>query len=141
MTVYLDASSILGAMLLDSPPLPEIRSAERRVTSELAVVECHRVLDRMRLERKIASAEIASRHAELQEVIRQIDLIEISPPILARASEPMPEPVGSLDAIHLATALMWRDDHPGEFVMATHDHLLARAARAYRIKVVGVPAG
>lgn len=41
--------------------------------------------------------------------LEAIDLVLLRPPVLSRASEPMPMPLGTLDAIHLATALIWRD--------------------------------
>ena len=44
----------------------------------------------------------------------------------------------TLDAIHLATALAWREArHPG-LIVATHDPQLALAARACGFEVVGV---
>ena len=44
---------------------------------------------------------------------------------------------GTLDAIHLATALRWREHSDGGIVMATHDVALATAARACGLAVVG----
>ncbi len=43
----------------------------------------------------------------------------------------------SVDAIHLATALLWREHSGGDIVMATHDVALAMAARACGLTVVG----
>jgi hypothetical protein len=42
-----------------------------------------------------------------------------------------------LDALHLATALVWRDRMRQELVMATHDGGLAIATRAFGIQVLG----
>jgi hypothetical protein len=39
--------------------------------------------------------------------------------------------------IHLATALLWREQFGGELTMATHDAALVLAARAHGIPVVG----
>jgi hypothetical protein len=41
------------------------------------------------------------------------------------------------DAIHLATALLWREHSAGDIVMATNDVALATAARACGLTVVG----
>jgi hypothetical protein len=49
----------------------------------------------------------------------------------------MPTTLGTLDAIHLATALMWAEHAGFPLVMATHDQLLATAARASGLRVVG----
>jgi hypothetical protein len=43
-------------------------------------------------------------------------------------------PVKTLDAIHLATALLWAE-HAGEIVFLTHDRQLATAARACGLAV------
>ena len=51
----------------------------------------------------------------------------------------MPTELGTLDAIHLATALLWKDMTKGNLVMATHDGALARGARAHGLRVVGSP--
>ena len=58
-------------------------------------------------------------------------------PILARASDPFPTPLGTLDALHLATALVWRERMRQPLVMATHDGGLALAARAFGLEVLG----
>ena len=49
----------------------------------------------------------------------------------------MPTEQGTLDAIHLATALLWKDMTGRECVMATHDEALGLAAQAHGIRVVG----
>ncbi len=51
----------------------------------------------------------------------------------------MPTELGTLDAIHLATALRWRETEGVELVMATHDRALAIGARAHGLRVIGVP--
>jgi hypothetical protein len=50
----------------------------------------------------------------------------------------MPTELGTLDAIHLATALLWKDMANVPLVMATHDAALAVGARAHGLSVVGV---
>jgi hypothetical protein len=50
----------------------------------------------------------------------------------------MPAPLGTLDAIHLATAEMWREAKGKELLVATHDQALALAARASGFRVAGV---
>jgi hypothetical protein len=47
-------------------------------------------------------------------------------------------PLGTLDVLHLATALIWRD-HMGPLpTLATHDAALGGAARAFGFAVIGV---
>ena len=58
--------------------------------------------------------EAAERIAVVNEWLEGVDLVLLRPPVLGRANEPMPMLIGTLDAIHLATALIWRD-HLGPF--------------------------
>ena len=71
------------------------------------------------------------------EWLEAIDLVLLRSPVLSRASEPMPMPLGSLDAVHLATALIWRDRVGPLSAMATHDPVLASAARSFGFDVLG----
>jgi hypothetical protein len=57
--------------------------------------------------------------------------------VLSRASEPLPLPLGTLDALHLATALLWQEQTGKDLVMATHDDTLALAARSFGIETLG----
>jgi hypothetical protein len=56
----------------------------------------------------------------------------------SRSTQPMPTELGTLDAIHLATALLWREGASTELVMATHDPALGTSSRAFGLRVVGV---
>jgi hypothetical protein len=67
-----------------------------------------------------------------------VEVVDVGRPVLRRASEPFPTPLGTLDAIHLATALAWRDARTEALVLATHDKVLGTAAQAMGLQVVGV---
>jgi len=56
---------------------------------------------------------------------------------LTRAAQPLPVSRGTLDAIHLATALAWREMNATDLVLATHDARLSVAARALGLEIVG----
>jgi hypothetical protein len=65
----------------------------------------------------------------------------LSDTILARASEPLPVVVASLDAIHLSSARAYGERTARDFPpiwLATHDRALSVAARALDIDVLGV---
>lgn len=62
----------------------------------------------------------------------------VTPAILGAASQPLPTVLGTLDAIHLATAVLWRESRDPDLVIATHDRALALAARASGFRVIGV---
>ena len=68
------------------------------------------------------------------------EMIEPTRPVLSRAAQPLPTALGTLDAIHLATALLWREQGHADLVMATHDEALATAAKASGFRVVGIVA-
>jgi hypothetical protein len=70
--------------------------------------------------------------------LEAVDLVLLQRPILARASEPFPTPLGTLDALHLATALVWRDRLRQVVLVATHDRNLGLAARSFGFEVLGV---
>jgi len=81
--------------------------------------------------------EASSRSSVVKDWLEAVDLVLLQRPILSRASEPFPTPLGTLDALHLATALVWRDRTKEELVMMTHAGDLATAARAFGIDVLG----
>jgi hypothetical protein len=70
-------------------------------------------------------------------LISSLELVEVDAVVLDRAAQPMPTELGTLDAIHLATALLWRELTRTDLVIATHDGALALAAQAHGLSVVG----
>jgi predicted nucleic acid-binding protein len=117
--------------------LAEWHQIERAVTSMLSEVECLRTLDRLRLAEQVAEQEIAARREWVIRLLDSVERVAVSRPLLRRAAQPLPVTLGTIDAIHLTTALTWRDHAGEELVMATHDAALARAARAVGLVVLG----
>ena len=70
--------------------------------------------------------------------LRRMRRLGVSRSVLTRAGESLPLPVKTLDAIHLATALQWRERRAPDLVFATHDRQLGRAASALGFPVIGV---
>ena len=97
-----------------------------------------RTLDRLRLRTRLTDAEVASRRAIILQLLDSLELVEVDSLVLDRAAQPQPTELGTLDAIHLATALLWRETMGAQLVMATHDVALATAAQAHGFRVVGV---
>jgi predicted nucleic acid-binding protein len=135
---YLDTSALLRIVLREAGALAELRTFDALVSSELLAVESARTIDRLRLQGALTPDEAATRLRTLQEWLEAIDLVLLRPPVLSRASEPLPVPLGTLDAIHLATALTWRDRVGALPAMATHDTALGQAARTFGFDVLGV---
>ena len=57
-------------------------------------------------------------------------MIEISRGIKQRASEAFPTVVGTLDAIHLSSALLWREHTDEEVLILTFDKQMSVCAGA-----------
>jgi len=137
MKAYLDASVVLRIILRSPKPLDEWPSIDEHISSALLRVECLRTLERLGIEDKIPDDEVARRSNEVRVVIESVRLLNITPAVLSRAAEPFGTLLKSLDAIHLATAIEWRRQGHTDFVFATHDRQLARAAEAVGFEVLG----
>jgi len=138
MNVYIDSSVILRLVLGHPDRLREWKTVERGVVSALAEIECLRTIDRFRSVHKLSDRETARRRDAVYRILSETELVGITTPVLARASQPFPTSVGSLDAVHLATALLWREQRSSGIVFATHDAELARAAEAFGFPVIGM---
>lgn len=138
MIAYVDSSVILRLVLSEPGPLREWPEVHHGVTSALAEVEVLRTLDRVRFAAPTASARtLAARREVAYRVLEGLETIELTRGVLARAAQPLPTPLGTLDAIHLVSAMGWREQFEG-LVFATHDAALAAAARASGFEVIGV---
>jgi hypothetical protein len=84
----------------------------------------------------VPDEDIARRRSALLEALEAFDLIRVDRNILARAAEPFPTVLGTLDALHLSSALAIRPQ-VRDLVFATHDRELALAASAMGFAVVG----
>ena len=138
MRTYIDSSVLLRIVLGAEGAIPDWRSLEHRVSSALVEVECMRTLDRLRLVQRVADDEIAAHRHAVYALLAGMDIVEISSAITHRASQPLPVSLRSLDAIHLATAMTWRDAEQDEVRIATHDSALALAAQATGFDVIGI---
>jgi predicted nucleic acid-binding protein len=138
MIAYVDSSVLLRIVLGQPGSLREWESLDRGVASALVEVECLRTLDRLRLLQRVQDAEIAARREAVFRLMESIEVVAPDRVVLSRASQPMPSSLGTLDAIHLATALLWQERKGTSLVMATHDSALATAARASGLRAVGV---
>lgn len=136
MIAYVDASVLLRIVLLSPLELVEWAEIDLSVSSELLIVECSRAVDRLRLTGSLDAEEIGQRLAIVKTIISRTDIVPLSSSILGAAAEPLPAILGTLDAIHLATAMAYRRTEPA-LQFATHDKMLARAARATGFTVVG----
>lgn len=135
MNVYVDTSVVLRVILGERGRLRGWARIRHPVSSELARVECFRTLDRARLARLLGDEEVAKRRAFGEQVLASFTKIALSRRVLRAAAEPLPTTLGTLDAIHLASAQAFRARVP-DLRFATHDAALAVAARAVGFTLV-----
>ena len=139
MIAYVDSSVILRFALGQRNSLREWREIDRGVTSVLAEVECLRTMDRLRLAERLDDENAATRREAVYRVLETLEQMELTDVVLERAAQPMPTALGTLDALHLATALLARERlEDSELVLATHDRALGLAARASGLRVLGL---
>lgn len=137
MIAYVDTSALLRTVLREPGALDDLRTYDRLVSSELIAVESARTIDRLRNHGALSMDQAAERIGLVHEWLEAVDLVLLRPPVMSRASEPMPMPLGTLDAIHLATALVWRDRIGPLPQVLTHDAALGAAARGFGFDVRG----
>ena len=139
MDVYVDSSVLLRHVFGQREPLASWARIDRPVSSDLVRVECLRTIDRARFSTGLADHIVAERRAAILEALAAFSLVPVTTEVLERAGDPFPTSLATLDAIHLATALLVRDRFD-RLMVATHDIEMGLAARAVGFEVDGLPA-
>jgi predicted nucleic acid-binding protein len=130
MTLYLDTSIVLRVILRQAGRLSIWGNWQEACSSELMGVEARRSIDRLRLAAALDDDGVAQAQQELRMVEAAIRRIAVNRPVLRRASQPMATQVKTLDAVHLASALLFQERAGASVIFATHDARQALAARA-----------
>lgn len=138
MIVYIDSSAVLRVLFNHGSSFRKFGQWSAAGSSELLRVECNRTMYRLRLENKITDETLSNYQIAFTDFFETIDIIEINPTVIEKSAGPFPTIVGSLDAIHLASALLWKEELDEDIHMLTHDAQLAIAARAAGLKIIGV---
>lgn len=93
--IYLDTSAALAQLLAEDRRPPQSLWSEPLVSSRLLEYE---------LWTRLHGAGLAESHGEMSRLLlERVAMLEMVAPVLARALEPFPMPVRTLDALHLAT--------------------------------------
>jgi hypothetical protein len=93
--IYLDTSVALAQLFAEDRYPPEDLWREPLAASRLLQYEVWNRVHARHLE--------VSHGDAVRELLNGVAYIELAPPVLARALEPFPVPVRTLDALHLAT--------------------------------------
>jgi predicted nucleic acid-binding protein len=125
--VYAESSAVL-AWLLGEDAAPSVRDvlskAELVVASDLTLLECDRVLIRAVTLGEIDEVAAADRRAHLNRGAAHWQMLRLSADIVGRARQPFPaEPIRTLDAIHLASALAARSAVAGVELLSLDDRI------------------
>ena len=137
MRIFVDSSVVLKSLLNGDSAMSGIAQAEQVGASELLEIECKRVLQRERLESHLDDLQYSESVVLLDAVLDRLYMIELGPAVKRRAAEPFPTVIGALDAIHLASALLWRDlDASSDLRILTYDRQLATCARAMGVETL-----
>lgn len=125
--IYLDTSVALAHLLGETKVPPASLWAERLVSSRLLEYE---------LWTRVHARGLAQTHAdEVRQLLGAVALLEMSPLVLARALEPFPVPLRTLDALHLASMEYLRA-HGERPRLASYDDRLLLGARALHLDVL-----
>jgi predicted nucleic acid-binding protein len=139
VNLYAESSAVLG-WLLDEDSAAKIRQllgeAEWIVASDLTLIECDRVLLRAVTLGDLTEAQAADRRAHLATAASHWQVLRIAPEIVDRARQPFPgEPIRTLDAIHLASALVGRTAVAGLKLLSLDDRV-RRAGKQLGLDVI-----
>jgi predicted nucleic acid-binding protein len=112
VSLYVESSAVL-AWLLDEEAGAFVRKTlsetEIVLASDLTLIECDRVLHRAAALGELTEAEVADRRAHLATAAAHWHVLRIGSEVVDRARQPFPgDPIRTLDAIHLASALVAR---------------------------------
>lgn len=136
MTVYIDTSVVLRVVFRHAGALAAWGQWTTAYSSMLWHTEALRAIDRSRLNGAISDVQVSQLRTDIEVIHEHFTLVPLTERILARAGEPFPTIIGTLDAIHLATAIHIRDTL-GLDAFLTHDTQLATAAAASGFAVHG----
>ena len=130
--VYAESSAVLAWLLGESRQtavITALRNADRVVTSALTTIECARGLARARLAGRATPAEELAALRLLDTAALSWNVMDVSDQVAALARGAFPdEPVRTLDAVHLATALVFHEAIGAVHVLSFDERVRGNAA-------------
>jgi predicted nucleic acid-binding protein len=126
--IYLDSSVALAHLLAEDRFPAEDLWQQQLVSSRLLEYEVWNRVHARRLDRSHGDA--------VRALIGRVALLELTPPVLARALDPFPIQVRTLDALHLASLEFLRQRQQ-RVELASYDQRLIAGARALHISLYG----
>ena len=131
MILYAESSAILVWLLGENGSAESrdtLAGAELIFTSDLTLIECDRVIIRATTLGLLTEAVAADRRVMLRQLAEHWIVFHVDEAIVERACYPFPkEPLRSLDAIHLATAIAARAAVPGVALLSLDERIRSAA--------------
>lgn len=114
-----------GEEILEIP-----RASPRVICSRITLVESHRAIRRAVVLAGLTETDAAEVRATLGQASARWAVLEISSEVASRAEQAFPvEPVRTLDAVHLASALLLRHSVPELVVVSTDTRVRDNASQ------------
>ena len=124
--IYLDTSVAIAHLLAEDRRPPDALWARPLVASRLLEYE---------LWTRLNARGLGASHGDAaRRLVERLAMMELAPNVLARATEPFPAAVRTLDALHLASILFLRERVPA-IELASYDERLTASARALGIRI------
>ena len=133
----METSVILRRLLREAAALAAVDNVTWGVTSRITRLECLRTLDRLHLRGSIGAEEFADLRNKVLRLMEKLEIVPMSDPVISLAESSFSVALGSLDSIHLSSALEWQRARGEPLILLTHDRELGLAARAQGFEVVG----
>lgn len=134
---YVDASVLLAVLFREPNALTDLGDYNRLYSSKIIEAEALRTCHRMRQIEKYSDEQFSKLLADLQILFHDLDMVSVIDSIVEEAGSAFPTIIGTLDAIHLATALGLKKRNKIDPVLLTHDRQLQVAAQAVGLAVHG----
>jgi len=136
--VYLDSSIIIRRTFGQPGSFPDLEF-ETAISSELVAVAVKRTIANRHLLEPLTPEALLEAQEQAEMNLATVEILPVDRVVLNRAMATFPTRIGALDAIHLATALIWADYVDPQLVFLTHDRQLSIAARACGLRVYPDP--
>jgi uncharacterized protein len=131
MILYAESSAVLRWLFNEAAGdevYGHVMDATKVVCSRLTLLECRRAARRALAESRVRQGDADEAMSVLDDVVARWGLLELSREVLHRAEAGFPaEPVRSLDALHLASALVLRQALPSLTMLSTDDRIRRNA--------------
>lgn len=133
--VYIDTSVVLAKLLKEPGGDVSWQKWDPVITSEVFNLEVSRALDRLRLLGRYSEGSLGELTRLFETTKAGLYEIPLTKQVLARASARFPTIISSLDAIHLTSALLWKEATGAMLTFMTNDDQQRKAAAACGLPV------